>query len=181
MSLSSRFTKSSSKQVMESYYSCNQGYTPWNPAPYQPHDLGYGAYKSNGFGDAYYGHEDPSPPYPPSQNGIEELFQLLCQERKEIWEIQKQIDNQTSPLNQCQIPGDAFLLCLYANEERTHGFLKLSNQWRSIPTLFRCASQKEREDGLLHEEDDESLKQEGMHECLEKVGRRCRSRGGRQR
>ncbi|MED6181872.1 hypothetical protein PIB30_023395 [Stylosanthes scabra] len=45
----------------------------------------------------------------------------------------------------------------------------LPNQWRSIPTLFRCANQKEREDALLYEEDDESLTQEGMHECLEEV------------
>ncbi|MED6122242.1 hypothetical protein PIB30_037912 [Stylosanthes scabra] len=45
----------------------------------------------------------------------------------------------------------------------------LSNQWRSIPTLFHCANQKEREDALLYEEDDESLTQEGMHECLKEV------------
>ncbi|MED6174842.1 hypothetical protein PIB30_072850, partial [Stylosanthes scabra] len=38
-----------------------------------------------------------------------------------------------------------------------------------IPTLFRYANQKEVEDALLHEEDDESLTQEGMHECLEEV------------
>ncbi|MED6133829.1 hypothetical protein PIB30_031840 [Stylosanthes scabra] len=107
MSLSSKFTRSFSKQVMESYYSCNQGYTPWNPTPYQPHDLGYDAYQFNGFGDAYYGYEDPPAPCPPSQNGIEEVFQLLCQEK--------------------------------------------------------------RDDALLYEEDDESLKQEGMHECLEEV------------
>ncbi|MED6112466.1 hypothetical protein PIB30_062007 [Stylosanthes scabra] len=84
MSLSSKFTNSSNEQVMESYYSCNQGYAPWNPTPYQPHDLGYATYQSYGFGDAYYGYEDPSPPYPPPQKGIEELIQLLCQERKEI-------------------------------------------------------------------------------------------------
>ncbi|MED6176281.1 hypothetical protein PIB30_086604, partial [Stylosanthes scabra] len=64
MSLSPRFIKSLSKQVMELHYSCNQGYTPWNPTPYQPHDLGYNAYQSNGFGDVYYGYEYPSPPYP---------------------------------------------------------------------------------------------------------------------
>ncbi|MED6183820.1 hypothetical protein PIB30_041337 [Stylosanthes scabra] len=119
---------------MESYYSCNQGYAPWNPTPYQPYDLGYDAYQSNGFGDAYYGYEDSSPPYPPSQKGIKELIQLLCQERKEIREIQKQIANQ-----------------------------------RSIPTLFCCTNQKEREDALLHEENVESLEQEGMHECLKEV------------
>ncbi|MED6184037.1 hypothetical protein PIB30_043541 [Stylosanthes scabra] len=129
MSLSSKFTNSSSKQVMKSYYSCNQGYAPWNPTPYQPHELGYDAYQSYGFGDAYYGYEDPSPPYPRSQKGIEEVIQLLCQERKEIREIKEQIANQVDTL--CSI--------------------------------------KEGEDALLHEEDDESLRQEGMHECLEEV------------
>ncbi|MED6139811.1 hypothetical protein PIB30_087487, partial [Stylosanthes scabra] len=84
LSLSPTFMKSLRKQVMELYYSCNQGYTPWNPTPYQPHDLGYNAYQSNGFGDAYYGYEDPSPPYPPSQNEIDELFEALAQERNEI-------------------------------------------------------------------------------------------------
>ncbi|MED6222023.1 hypothetical protein PIB30_060513 [Stylosanthes scabra] len=228
MSLSSKFTRSSSKQVMESYYSCNQGYTPWNPTPYQPHDLGYDTYQSNGFGDAYYGYEDPSPPYPPSQNGIEEVFQLLCQERKEIWEIQKQIVNQVNTL--CSIvihlmtqspignfnnssstsqtlnsedhPSKSLpnprgciptlsrckgrkgtlsqprsnqwrsILTLYIHQERkkdSRFSQPLSNQWRSIPTLFRCANQKEREDALLHEENVESLEQEGMHECLEEV------------
>ncbi|MED6212258.1 hypothetical protein PIB30_081557 [Stylosanthes scabra] len=61
-------------------------YTPWNPTLYQPHDLGYNAYQSNGFGDAYYGYEDPSPPYPPSQNGMDKLFKALAQERNEIRE-----------------------------------------------------------------------------------------------
>ncbi|MED6188732.1 hypothetical protein PIB30_088717, partial [Stylosanthes scabra] len=205
MSLSSKFTKSSSKQVMESYYSCNQG-----------------------FGDAYYGYEDPSPPYPPSQNGIEEVFHLLCQEMKEIWEIQKQIDDQVNtlysivihlmtqsaignfnnssstsqPLNSEDRPSKSLSnpwgcfptlsLCkgrkdtlsqtrsnprrsiptLYIHQERKKDARlsqPLSNQWRSIPTLFLCANQEKREDVLLHEEDDESLKQEGMHECLEEV------------
>ncbi|MED6219641.1 hypothetical protein PIB30_037614 [Stylosanthes scabra] len=143
MSLSSKFTRSFSKQVMESYYSCNQEYAPWNPTPYQPHDIGY----------------------------------------------------DTAPLNHCQIQGDAFLLCLDAKEDNAHflnhGLINgeaiptlyihqerkkdsrlsqpLSNQWRSIPTLFRCANQKEREDVLVHEENVESLEQKGMHECLEEV------------
>ncbi|MED6180356.1 hypothetical protein PIB30_009424 [Stylosanthes scabra] len=98
MSLSSKFTNSSSKQVMESYYSCNQRYAPLNPTPYQPHDLRYDAYQSYGFGDAYYGYEDPSPPYPPSQKGIEEVIQLLSQERKKIREILEQIANQVDTL-----------------------------------------------------------------------------------
>ncbi|MED6181873.1 hypothetical protein PIB30_023396 [Stylosanthes scabra] len=82
MSLSSKFTKSSSKQVMESYYSCNQGYTPWNPTPYQPHDLGYDAYQSNGFGDAYYGYEDPPPPYPPSKIEWKKYFSCYVKKGK---------------------------------------------------------------------------------------------------
>ncbi|MED6120344.1 hypothetical protein PIB30_020024 [Stylosanthes scabra] len=195
MSLSSKFTNSSSKQVMESYYSCNQGYTPWSPTPYHPYDLGYDAYQSYGFGDAYYGYEDPSPPYPPSQEGIEELIQLLCQERKEIREIQEQIANQVDTL--CSIAIQWMTQSAINNSSRRKGTLSqprsnqwrriptlyihqerkkdsrlsqpLSNQWRSIPTLFRCANQKGGEDALLHEENIESLEQEGMHECLEEV------------
>ncbi|MED6195010.1 hypothetical protein PIB30_034035 [Stylosanthes scabra] len=79
---------------MELHYSCNQGYTPWNLTPYQLHDLGYNAYQSNGFGDAYYGYEDPSPPYPPSQNGMDELFEALAQERNEIREVQRMMEIQ---------------------------------------------------------------------------------------
>ncbi|MED6197937.1 hypothetical protein PIB30_061524 [Stylosanthes scabra] len=78
-----------SKQVMEEAYSYDQGYTPWNPPPYEHHAPRYNVYQSNGYGDAYYGYEDPSPPYPPSQNGIEESLQLLCKERKELWKAQK--------------------------------------------------------------------------------------------
>ncbi|MED6188584.1 hypothetical protein PIB30_087250, partial [Stylosanthes scabra] len=65
------------KQVMEEAYSYDQGYTPWNPPPYQHHAPRYNAYQSNGYGDVSYGYEDPSPLYPPSQNGIEEALQLL--------------------------------------------------------------------------------------------------------
>ncbi|MED6180947.1 hypothetical protein PIB30_014729 [Stylosanthes scabra] len=205
MSQSSKFSRSFSKQVMESYYSFNQGYAPWNPTPYQPH-LGYDAYQSNGFGDVHYGYEDPSPPYPPSQNGSEEVFQLLCQEMKEIREIQKQIAINSSitsqPLNSEDRPSKSLpnprgciptlsrckgrngtlsqprsnqwrsIPTLYIHQERKKDSRlsqPLSNQWRSIPTLFHCANQKEREDSLLHEENVESLEQEGMHECLEEV------------
>ncbi|MED6160474.1 hypothetical protein PIB30_051795 [Stylosanthes scabra] len=194
MSLSSKFTNSSSKQVVESYYSCNQGYTPWIPTPYQPHDLGYDAYQSYGFGDAHYGYEDPSPPYPPSQKGIEEVIQLLCQERKEIWEILEQIANQVDTLcsiviqwkTQSAINNSSSTSQPLNSEDRPSkslpnpkgciptlfrfkGRKDTLSQPRSIPTLFRCANQKEREDALLHEENDESLTQEGMHECLEEV------------
>ncbi|MED6161630.1 hypothetical protein PIB30_062585 [Stylosanthes scabra] len=78
MSLFKNVHQGLSKQVMEETYSYDQGYTPWNPTPYQPHGLGYNAYQSNGFGDAYYGYEDPSPPYPPSQNEIDKLFEALA-------------------------------------------------------------------------------------------------------
>ncbi|MED6108756.1 hypothetical protein PIB30_027166 [Stylosanthes scabra] len=178
---------------MESYYSCNQGYPPWNPTPYQPHDLGYDAHQSYGFGDAYYGYEDPSPPYPPSQKRIEEVIHLLCQERKVIREIQEQIANQvdalcslviqwktqsainnssstSQPLNSEDRPSKSMSNprgCI-PTFFRCKGRKDTLSQPR-IPTLFRCANQKEREDALLHEEDDESLTQEGMHECLEEV------------
>ncbi|MED6220771.1 hypothetical protein PIB30_048115 [Stylosanthes scabra] len=61
---------------------------------------------------------------------------------------------------------------LYIHQERkkdARHSQPLLNQWRSIPTLFLCVNQEEREDALLHKKDDESLKQEGMHECLEKI------------
>ncbi|MED6122353.1 hypothetical protein PIB30_039025 [Stylosanthes scabra] len=168
---------------------------------------------------------NPSPPYPPSQKAIKELIQLLCQERKEIREIQEQIANQidtlcsiviqwmtqsainnssstSQPLNSEDRPSKSLpnprgciptlsrckgrkgtlsqarsnqwrnIPTLYIHQERKKDSLPsqpLSNQWRSIPTLFRCANQKEREDALLHEENVESLKQEGMHGCLEEV------------
>ncbi|MED6224815.1 hypothetical protein PIB30_087746 [Stylosanthes scabra] len=78
-----------SKQLMEEICSYDQGYTPWNPPPYQHHAPQYNAHKSNGFGDAYYGYEDPPPPYPPSQGNIEDILQVLLQERNEIREAQK--------------------------------------------------------------------------------------------
>ncbi|MED6126324.1 hypothetical protein PIB30_077402, partial [Stylosanthes scabra] len=89
MSLSSIVHQGLSKQVMEEANSYDQRYIPWNPPPYQHHAPQCNAYQSKGFGDAYYGYEDPLPPYRPSQNGIEEALQLLCQERKELWEAQK--------------------------------------------------------------------------------------------
>ncbi|MED6199541.1 hypothetical protein PIB30_076876 [Stylosanthes scabra] len=62
---------------MEGTYSYDQGYTPWNPPPYQHHAPQYNVYQSNGFGDAYYGYKDPPPPYPPSQGNFEDIFQYL--------------------------------------------------------------------------------------------------------
>ncbi|MED6222966.1 hypothetical protein PIB30_069485 [Stylosanthes scabra] len=83
---------------MEETYSYDQRYTPWNPPPYQHHAPQYNAYQSNEFDDAYYGYEDPPPPYPPFQTGIEEAFQLLWQERKELQENQRRINAQVTTL-----------------------------------------------------------------------------------
>ncbi|MED6127858.1 hypothetical protein PIB30_092142 [Stylosanthes scabra] len=77
-----------SKQMMEETYSYDQGYTPWNPPPYQHHAPQYNVHHSNGFGNAYYGYEDPPPSYPPSQGNFEDIFQVLLQERKEFRETQ---------------------------------------------------------------------------------------------
>ncbi|MED6116035.1 hypothetical protein PIB30_096383 [Stylosanthes scabra] len=167
MSLSPKFMKSLSKQVMELHYSCNQGYTPWNPTPYQPDDLEYNAYQSNALGDAYYGYEDPSPPYPPSQDGMDKLFEALAQERTEIREVQRKMEIQLDLLIKL-----ATLIIEHlknsSNISQPSNFENLpsqplSNPWRSLGTLFLCTNQKGRED-VLNEEDVESI-----HESLEKV------------
>ncbi|MED6225331.1 hypothetical protein PIB30_092698, partial [Stylosanthes scabra] len=98
MSLSSINHQGFSKQVMEEAYSYDQGYTPWNPPPYQHHTPRDDTYQSNGYGDAYYGYEDPPPPYLPSQIGIEEAIQLLCLERKELLGNQRRINAQVTTL-----------------------------------------------------------------------------------
>ncbi|MED6163204.1 hypothetical protein PIB30_077693, partial [Stylosanthes scabra] len=67
-----------SQLVMEEAYSNDYGYTPWNSPPDQHHAPRYNAYQSNGYGNAYYGYEDPSQPCPSSQTGIEEALHLLC-------------------------------------------------------------------------------------------------------
>ncbi|MED6177214.1 hypothetical protein PIB30_095890, partial [Stylosanthes scabra] len=163
-----------SKQMMEGTYSYDQGYTPWNPPPYQHHALQYNVYQSNGFGDAYYGYKDPPPPYPPSQGNFEDIFQVLLQERKEFWETQKRLEAQlatvtelvtrlvtlpvastsitSQPLNSGDLPSQA-----------------LSIKRKSIPTLFLCANQEGREDAPLNEEDVENLNHEEVRECLEEV------------
>ncbi|MED6213905.1 hypothetical protein PIB30_097933 [Stylosanthes scabra] len=87
-----------SKQRLEGTYSYDQGYTPWNPPPYQHHAPQCNVYQSNGFGDAYYGYEDPPPPYSPLQGNFEGIFQVLLQERKEIREAQKRIEAQLAIL-----------------------------------------------------------------------------------
>ncbi|MED6134006.1 hypothetical protein PIB30_033530 [Stylosanthes scabra] len=167
MLLSPKFMKSLSKQVMELHYSCNQGYTPWNPTPYQPHDLGYNAYQSNGFGDAYYGYGDPPPPYPPSQNEIDKLFEALAQERNEIREVQRKTKIQLDLLIKLATLVFEHLnkssnISQPSNSENLPS-QPLSNPWGHIGTLFLCTNQEGRED-VLNEEDVESL-----HESLEEV------------
>ncbi|MED6147498.1 hypothetical protein PIB30_044543 [Stylosanthes scabra] len=167
MSLSAKFMKSLSKQVMELHYSCNQGYTPWNLTPYQPHDLGYNAYQSNGLGDAYYGYEDPSPPYPPSQDGRDKLVEALAQERNEIREVQRKMEIQLDLLIKLatlviEHLDNSSNISQPSNSENLPS-QPLSNPWRHIGTLFLCTNQEGRED-VLNEEDVESL-----HESLEEV------------
>ncbi|MED6115121.1 hypothetical protein PIB30_087184 [Stylosanthes scabra] len=159
--------KSLSKQVIELRYSCNQGYTPWNRTPYQPHNLGYNAYQSNGFGDAYYGYENPSPSYPPSQNGMDKLFEALAQERNEIREVQRKIEIQLNLLIKLatliiEHLNNSSNISQPSNSENLPS-QPLSNPWGHIGTLFLCTNQEGRED-VLNEEDVESL-----HESLEEV------------
>ncbi|MED6139233.1 hypothetical protein PIB30_081884 [Stylosanthes scabra] len=78
MSLFNDVHQGLSKQVMEETYSYDQGYTSWNPPPYQ--------------------HHAHPPLYPPSQGNFEDILQVLLQERKELWEAQKRIDNQVTTL-----------------------------------------------------------------------------------
>ncbi|MED6125843.1 hypothetical protein PIB30_072438 [Stylosanthes scabra] len=106
--------------------------------------------QSNGYGDAYYGYEDPSPRYPSFQNGIEEALQLLV-----IQSANNNFNNSSiasQPLNSGDLPSKP-----------------LSNPRGSIPTLFRCANQERREEALQHEDDVESLNHEEVHECLEEL------------
>ncbi|MED6218155.1 hypothetical protein PIB30_024337 [Stylosanthes scabra] len=143
-------------------------YTPWNLTPYQPHDLGYNAYQSNGLGDAYYGYEDHSPPYPPSQDGMDKLFEALAQERNEIREVQRKMEIQLDLLIKL-----ATLVIEHLNNSsnisQPSNFedlpsQPLSNPWGDIGTLFLCTNQEGREDALLNEEDVEIL-----HERLDEV------------
>ncbi|MED6131866.1 hypothetical protein PIB30_013828 [Stylosanthes scabra] len=152
---------------MELHYSCNQGCTPWNPTPYQPHDLGYNAYQSNEFGDAYYEYEDPSPPYPLSQNGMDKLFEALAQERNEIREVQGKMEIQLDLLIKLaslviEHLNNSSNISQPSNSENLPS-QPLSNPWGHIGTLFLCTNQEGRED-VLNEEDVESL-----HESLEEV------------
>ncbi|MED6126113.1 hypothetical protein PIB30_075231 [Stylosanthes scabra] len=127
---------------MEEAYSYDQGYTSWNPPPYQHHAPRYNAYQSNGYGDAYCGYEDPSPPYTPSQNGIEEALQLNF--------------NNSSIASQTLKFGDL-------------PSQLLSNPRGIIGTLFLCANQEGGEDTPLNEEDVKSLNHEEVQEWREEV------------
>ncbi|MED6138574.1 hypothetical protein PIB30_075548 [Stylosanthes scabra] len=173
MSLSSINHQGFSKQVMEEAYSYDQGYTPWNPPPYQHHTPRDDAYQSNGYGDAYYGYEDPPPPYLPSQIGIEEAIPLLCLERKDLLGNQRQINAQVTTLQlsvirlMIEFVNGKFNNSSITSQPLHSGDLpsqSLSNKWRSIPTLSLC---KER--ALLNEKDVESLDHKEVHECVEEV------------
>ncbi|MED6188320.1 hypothetical protein PIB30_084851 [Stylosanthes scabra] len=104
---------------------------------------------------------------------LEDMLQVLLQERKELWEAQKRIDNQVTTLTLSAI----YLVTQFTNgtpnnssnisQPSNSGNLPsqpLSNPWGSISTVFLCANQEGREDALLNEEDFESL-----HECLEEI------------
>ncbi|MED6173370.1 hypothetical protein PIB30_058648 [Stylosanthes scabra] len=163
---------------MEGTYSYDQGYTPWNPPPYQHHDPQYNAYQSNGFGYAYYGYEDPPSPYPPYQTSFEEAFQLLYQERKEHRENQRRISAQLTTLHLSvlcfviQSTNSNFINSSIASQPLNSGETpsqEPSILRGSIPTLFLCTNQEGREDAPLNEEDVENLNHEEVHECLEEV------------
>ncbi|MED6129405.1 hypothetical protein PIB30_107682 [Stylosanthes scabra] len=134
---------------MELYYSCNQGCTPWNPTPYQPHDLGYNTYQSNGFGDAYYGEErvlgNPKATRGPTSYRNRTRTRLVT-----LSAASTSITAQ--PLNSGDLPSQA-----------------LSIPRKSILTMFLCANQKGREDAPLNEGDVENLNHEEVRECLEEV------------
>ncbi|MED6123761.1 hypothetical protein PIB30_052415 [Stylosanthes scabra] len=167
---------------MEEPYSYDQGFTPWNPPPYQYHTPRDVAYQSNGYVDAYYGYE-----YPPSPKK-----ELLGNQRRinaQVSTLQLSVTengkfNNSSITSQRLHSGDLAsqslsnkwrsisTLSLCVNQEGRENTLlsqPLSNQWKSIPTLFLCTNQEGREDALLHEENVESLNHEEVHECLEEV------------
>ncbi|MED6126212.1 hypothetical protein PIB30_076165 [Stylosanthes scabra] len=95
----------------------------------------------------------PPPPYPPSQGNIEDILQVLLQERKEIREAQKRIEAQLAILTELITR----LVTLFVS----------SNSNTSQPS--NSGNQEEREDALLHEEDVENLNHKNVHECLQEV------------
>ncbi|MED6125232.1 hypothetical protein PIB30_066684 [Stylosanthes scabra] len=126
--------------MMEETYSYDQRYTPGNPPPYQHHAPQYNVYQSNGFGDVYYGYEDPPPPYPPSQSNFTNIFQVLLQERKEFWETQRRLEAQLVTVTE-------LVTCLV-----TLSIASNSNTFH--PSNFG---------------DVENLNHKEVHECLEEV------------
>ncbi|MED6138600.1 hypothetical protein PIB30_075792 [Stylosanthes scabra] len=84
---------------------------------------------------------------------IEDILQVLLQERKEIWEAQKRIEAQLAILTELVTR----LVTLFVS----------SNSNTSQPS--NSGNQEEREDALLHEEDVENVNNKKVHECLEEV------------
>ncbi|MED6174683.1 hypothetical protein PIB30_071375 [Stylosanthes scabra] len=126
--------------MMEGTYSYDQGYTPWNPPPYQHHAPQYNVYQSIGFGDAYYGYKDPPPPYQPSQGNFKNIFQVLLQKSKEFWETQRRLEAQLATV--IEIVTRLVTLSVASNSNTFH------------PSNFG---------------DVENLNHKEMHECLEEV------------
>ncbi|MED6113521.1 hypothetical protein PIB30_071557 [Stylosanthes scabra] len=158
-----------SKQMMEGTYSYDQGYTPWNPPPYQHHAPQYNVYQSNGLGNAYYGYKDPPPLYLPSQGNFEDIFQVLQQGRKAFWETQKRLEAQLATVTELvtRLVTPSVASTSITSQPLNSGDLPsqaLSIPRRSIPTLFLCANQEGREEAPPNEEDVENLN----HEEVEK-------------
>ncbi|MED6139388.1 hypothetical protein PIB30_083373 [Stylosanthes scabra] len=151
---------------MEGTYSYDEGYTPWNPLPYQHHAPQYNVYQSNGL--------DPPPPYPPSQGNFEDIFQVLQQGKKEFWEAQKRLEAQLATVTELvtRLVTPSVASTSITSQPLNSGDLPsqaLSIPRRRIPTLFLCANQEGREDALLNEENVENLNHEEVRECLEEV------------
>ncbi|MED6224577.1 hypothetical protein PIB30_085436, partial [Stylosanthes scabra] len=138
-----------SGQMMEGTYSYDQRYTPWNPPPYQHHAPQYNAHQSNVFGDAYYGYEDLPPPYPPSQGNIEDILQVLLQERKEIREAQNN-SNTSQPTN-------------YGNQEEREDALLHEEDVENLnhKKVHKCLEEVE-EENVDQEVTDEDKESKGM-------------------
>ncbi|MED6187637.1 hypothetical protein PIB30_078229 [Stylosanthes scabra] len=152
---------------MEEAYSYNQGYTPWNPPPFQHHTPRDDAYQSNGYGDAYYGYEDPPPPYLASQIVIKEAIQLLCLERKELLGNQRPSFSITVK----SMEKHSYFVSM-RQPRRKGGHTTFSTTVKSMEkhSYFVSIRQPRRkEDALLNEEDAESLDHKEVHECLEEV------------
>ncbi|MED6171647.1 hypothetical protein PIB30_042602 [Stylosanthes scabra] len=88
-----------SKQMMEETYSYDQGYTPWNPLPYQHHAPQYNAHQSNGFNDTYYGDSNTS--QPSNSGNQEEREDVLLHEEdvvnlnhKEVHECLEEVEEE---------------------------------------------------------------------------------------